>query len=115
LTTENCGEGETANGVSTLRAISYIRKRYRETRTNQVLAMRVHFTTKIIRIQVDKLLVDEPVEDGIVRSFPVLDTVKGASRDKPGPVSGFGTPGHHLAFLVTDCRIWHRGRPEAEI
>jgi len=77
--------------------------------------MRVHFTTKIIWIQVDKLLVDEPVEDGIIRSFPILDTVEGASRNKPGPVSGFGAPGYHLAFLVTDCRIRDRGGPEAEI
>jgi len=96
--------------------VSYMGKGSKDVvRTHQVLTMRVHLATEIIRIQVDELLVDEPIKDCIIRSLPVLDTREGASRDKPGTIPGFGTPSHHLAFLITNGRIRNGGSPKAEI
>lgn len=95
---EGVGEDETSEGISSL-----------------ISTMRVHLASTIIRLDVNKRLVNMPNDLNICRGLHKLNTGKRAGRDDPRPTPWFGTPGDSLAFSVPNNSIWFGWAPEAKV
>jgi hypothetical protein len=98
LAVECVGEEKTTERVATL-----------------ISTMGVHFTSKILGVDVDLFLNDVTSDLDVVGSLDELDTGQSALGDEAGAVTGPGAPGDGLAFDITNDRIGLRRTPEAEI
>ena len=83
--------------------------------TAEISAVGVKLSSKIVRCNIDEVLLDETNNLEIVRSLHKLNTLEGTGGYETTAVTGFGAPGDLLSLRVTDGVGTFRGSPEAEI
>jgi hypothetical protein len=98
VTSEGLGEEEGTEGVTTL-----------------ISTVRVEFTSRVIRGNVDELLLDETGDLDVVGGLHELETSDGTLGDDTGTITRLCAPSDTLTLDVTDEGVWLRGTPEAEV
>lgn len=77
--------------------------------------MRVKLSSRVISLEVDLSLVDEPNNLDIIRCLHVLQTSESTRGDKAGTPTRLGAPGNFLTLSVGDEGVGLGWRPKAEI
>ena len=77
--------------------------------------MRVHFTSVIILIDVNLLLVDETNDLDVLVRLHELDTCESAWRNHTCTPAALGAPSYSFTLSVTDHGVGLWGSPEAEV
>lgn len=96
--TPGIGEEETTEWVTTL-----------------ISTVGVEFSSRVISLDVDELLLDEASDLNVVGGLHELDTSEGTVWDTTSAITGLCAPGNALTLNVTDEGIGFRWAPEAEV
>jgi hypothetical protein len=83
--------------------------------SSHVSAMRIQFSSSIVRYQIDESLVNEPNDLDVIGSSHKLNALEGTRGNGARPPARLGAPCYFLAFGVGDERIWCGRSPKAEI
>jgi hypothetical protein len=83
--------------------------------TTLISTVGVEFSSGVISLDVDEVLLDETGDLDVVGSLHELETSDGTSRDDTSTMAGLGAPGNALTLNVTDEGIGFWGTPKAEV
>lgn len=83
--------------------------------TTLISTVGVEFSSRVISLNVDQVLLDETSDLDIVGGPDELDTSEGTVGDATSTISGLGAPGNALTLNVTDEGIGFWWAPEAEV
>lgn len=77
--------------------------------------MWVHFTARVVRVDVDLRLVDEPDDLHVIRRLHELNATQRARWNDARAASWLGAPRDHLTLCVSHDRVRIDRRPQAEV
>jgi hypothetical protein len=101
---EPIGVDDAAERIATLLPESIPDRKFESTsaRTHQIRAVRIKLSTRIIFLDVNQSLVDEPYDLEVVGCLHKLDTSKSVGRYDAGSAAWLRAPGDLFSFCIGD-------------